>query len=83
MPNTCIHCKKPILLEEYHYCPYCGTSQSETQHTRETTHHPLSLSSSPPILIPGHIPQAEEVQFSIGPYQILKSIGKGEWEKFF
>ena len=34
-------------------------------------------------LVHGHIPKSEEVQFNIGPYQVLSSIGKGGMGEVF
>lgn len=77
MPSNCHNCHKPIRLDEFIYCPYCGTSVSETHQTADATHHTSTSSGQPVALISGHVPNAEEIQFSLGPYQILKSIGKG------
>lgn len=77
MSNTCHSCKKTIPLDEYVYCPFCGTTHNETQLTGESTHHASIVTGNPPTLVSGHVPDADEVKFTLGPYQILKSIGKG------
>lgn len=66
-----------LIIEEFLYCPYCGTLQHPSITASETTHHPHTQSGQPPSLVPGHAPEANEIQFSLGPYQIIKSIGKG------
>lgn len=35
------------------------------------------ISESAPSFIPGHTPKQDEIQFTIGPYQVLRSIGQG------
>lgn len=81
MPILCQNCKKTIALDECVYCPFCGCSQNPTQtqtHTiPETSQHLSIYTHNSPTLVPGHAPAPEEIQYNIGSYQILKSIGKG------
>lgn len=37
----------------------------------------MDQESSHTSLVPGHLPKKEEIQYAIGPYQILSSLGKG------
>lgn len=59
------------------FCPQCGyrlaSSSTLDEQTRESQgSEPQSVS-----IIQGHEPKSEPIQFSIGPYQVLHSIGKG------
>lgn len=56
--------------EEYNvsFCPSCGKSLKDNS---------IDESSGLITLVQGHAPQKEHIQYSIGPYQIISSIGKG------
>lgn len=74
---TCPHCSYSFIVTHLKsipkFCIQCGSSLLETEaHTDE------SLS-----LIEGHVPAKDSVQFSLGPYQILSSIGKGGMGEVF
>lgn len=64
------------------YCTYCGSNLSlakslSSNGAREgLSETPLSSSGSI-TLVQGHQPEDEPVQFSLGPYQVLKEIAKG------
>lgn len=63
------------------FCVYCGASlKCLIDEKTQSGGFDISLSNatqSSPTLIPGHIPNDESIQFNLGPYQILHSIGRG------
>lgn len=68
MDISCPHCHSKFVLHEPDrktellFCPACGSSLTQGEDAN---------------LIQGHSPALEEIQFKIGPYQVLQSIGKG------
>ena len=85
---VCPSCKSrvPVPPEEDEqqafYCIHCGTPLSKSGVETLSLGHGSAISSSftddrTVALIRGHAPAKEEIKFSIGPYQILRSIGKG------
>lgn len=84
---TCPSCHYDFGLDKLpadkniRFCVYCGASlkeafgEHEEQSLSETKPSMSTLSS--PTMIPGHLPSYEAIQFHLGPYQILHSIGKG------
>ncbi len=69
------------------YCPFCKADLNATD-TLTTSHdpqHDSSHSTHAPYVsfLPEHIPGSDQVQFMIGPYQVLKSIGKGGMGEVF
>jgi serine/threonine-protein kinase len=63
------------------FCPYCSKdlppldksrTKNEEQVPQETTERVHTIS-----LVQGHDPVGEKIAFTIGPYQVLRSIGKG------
>lgn len=79
------HLERPLS-----FCLYCGTHIGLT--TDKTATVGLSSSASDlshwgtdenVSLVRGHTPVKEEVQFAIGPYQIISSIGKGGMGEVF
>lgn len=69
------------------FCVYCGASlkqmtDTKTQTTSFETTSSLENTGSPTLLA-GHVPADESVQFHLGPYQILHSIGKGGMGEVF
>lgn len=68
------------------YCPFCRNSldpdKTITIHADSQKDTPFSSISSVSILTE-HIPPAEMVKFSIGPYQVMQSIGKGGMGEVF
>ena len=83
---VCPHCqacyalRKGLPGQSPYYCIYCGgkltgSKQGETESELPSL---ASLSTVEGVaLVSGNVPQAEAIQFTIGPYQVLKEIGKG------
>lgn len=63
------------------FCVYCGASLKYLLKGKEQAEEPEALTEaltkSSPTLVPGQTPSEGAVQFYLGPYQILKSVGKG------
>lgn len=80
----CRRCGKALPLDPTAlFCPYCGTQLNNGHSKERTSETTLSFSSTAATLVPGHIPQQDPIQFSIGPYQILRAIGKGGMGEVF
>lgn len=72
--KKCVHCKEALPLSEsrLHFCPFCGNSLAEK------THKDLSRVETEGVsIVQDQQLKEEAILFSIGTYQILKSIGKG------
>ncbi len=92
----CKNCHSHFVLKDdvfaipIQFCPSCGKSIDTVPFAKketilETKDLPPSSSSSfsdEISLVQGHAPD-EKVQFSIGPYQVLRSIGKGGMGEVF
>lgn len=80
----CPNCQKRFSDETRAiFCTFCGFKLDSPQ--RESIHTAAALSTTSPsaTLVPGHISLQDPIQFSIGPYQVLKSIGKGGMGEVF
>ncbi len=94
-PTVCpaCHARLPALTDldrPLSFCLYCGTPLGVTAEktiSMDALTSPGEASQwgseSNVSFIEGHVPAKEEVQFSIGPYQILSSIGKGGMGEVF
>lgn len=86
----CPHCNTEFALTtstiaSIRYCPFCRSSlfpeKATTialRATNKDTSYPTAVS-----FLQEHLPQEEPILFSIGPYQILRSIGKGGMGEVF
>lgn len=83
----CPNCLGAIVyLSEYpekpvKYCSFCGSSLSPMTEGGENSTGSFVESSAS--LIPGHAPIQSPIQFQIGPYQVLKRIGRGGMGEVF
>lgn len=74
---ACPHCHSHFFIKEGsapRVCPFCSTLLQQDSE---------SIGFEEVSFVEGHAPPAEEVQFAIGPYQIIKSIGKGGMGEVF
>ncbi len=90
LPLVCPSCHERLpSVSPLNFCLYCGAPVGlTTDKTAELAHTSVSTDtlhgdSGEVALVRGHTPGKEEVQFSIGPYQILSSIGKGGMGEVF
>lgn len=89
----CPSCKSSIAIsknpsgQRSRFCPYCGAHLFPGQETTIPLASKSEVedwkSSEAITLIQEHLPEKEKIQFSIGPYQVLNSIGKGGMGEVF
>lgn len=88
---TCPSCRSPLPISvderSLHFCCFCGASLSGSS-PKTTSVDPSTTSETWSTkdqisLVQGHAPVDKEVQFRIGPYQVLSSIGKGGMGEVF
>lgn len=90
---TCPSCHIHFVLASspddlvVNYCPFCRKPFSVAkQSTFALDNHKdhVDKKNAPSVsFLPEHLPLQENIQFSIGPYQILQSIGKGGMGEVF
>jgi len=84
----CPSCKNQFVIivdQPVRYCPICKALllPSETTQIDEKALNNHTPTEDIVTLIPGHTPENEDIQFEIGPYQVLRSIGKGGMGEVF
>lgn len=88
---TCPRCKTAFSIESpssglVHYCPFCRSSLHPEKDTTIALHATRETSIIPNTnvsFLDEHLPQDEQILFSVGTYQALKSIGKGGMGEVF
>lgn len=69
------------------YCPFCrcllNLAKASTVPAADTRDEDISQAANAISFLAEHLPIPEQVQFSIGPYQVLNSIGKGGMGEVF
>jgi len=90
---VCPTCRASFVVETHatnaiiQYCPFCRNSINPTQLTTAFAEAQKDTSGQSALstisFLPEHIPEAENIQFVLGPYQVLKSIGKGGMGEVF
>lgn len=89
---TCPNCKiafslNTLTIDPIRYCPFCRTSISPEKATTiglSTTKGISTISASTTVsFLHEHLPENEQILFDIGPYQVLRSIGKGGMGEVF
>jgi serine/threonine-protein kinase len=87
---TCSTCNTHFFLGQSSappsFCPFCGNSLTQSK-TQEPTQPSISTkfrgTEGAVSLVEGQAPSNEPVQFEIGAYQVLRSIGKGGMGEVF
>jgi len=85
-PTICPVCHTQIHLERGQkpsYCPYCGTDLNATQVLGSGSSSKSTIGLPSVTLVKGHAPESEPIAFSIGSYQVIRSIGKGGMGEVF
>lgn len=65
------------------FCPFCQAALTPSAQDSLQNHTETTLNSDPIALVEDQLPENDSIQFSIGPYQIIKSIGKGGMGEVF
>lgn len=88
----CPKCQTPFTIQSYQlaslrYCPFCRQTLFPEKATTIGAQKSKEHSSLTPIttvsFLNEHLPQEEKILYSIGPYQVLQSIGKGGMGEVF
>lgn len=90
---SCPSCQTTFALsssstgKKAHFCPFCRRAFSPSKEStlalgndRESTSEAATLDVS---FLPEHLPSEGNILFSVGPYQIMQSIGKGGMGEVF
>lgn len=85
--NTCLPhcpcCEKTLPSDlQAIFCPFCGCQLNSSSKERQLDPS-LTFGTTAVALVPGHVPQQDPIQFSIGPYHIIRPIGKGGMGEVF
>jgi eukaryotic-like serine/threonine-protein kinase len=90
MMTTCPNCQTIFSIDtrssnSARYCPFCRSSLHPEKDTTIALHATKETSIVPSTVsfLDELLPQEEQILFSIGPYQALKSIGKGGMGEVF
>lgn len=71
------------LIQTVRYCPICKASLLIGDTTLTGVRESNENSAQFVTLVPGHIPAKEHIQFEIGVYQVIRSIGQGGMGEVF
>lgn len=83
MDIQCASCHKRYVIagidQPPKFCPFCGSLTNP----EKSTQIDFTSASEGPTLVNGHVPEANNIQFTIGSYQVIRSIGKGGMGEVF
>ncbi len=85
--GRCESCLVPYRIvapsSSIHFCPFCGKPIDASQHKTIIPTLPSAAATMSPSPCPEHLPEDASVQFTVGSYQVLRSIGKGGMGEVF